>query len=313
MTDILNPLVTIIGPTGSGKSDLALAIAHQFSGEIINCDSLQIFRYFEIGTAKLMPGARQGIPHHLIDVCNPDALMTAGEYARLAREALKDVTNRKKLPIVCGGTGFYLKALIEGLSPSPERDDKLRDKLAKKEAARPGAIHRILKRLDAEAAGRIHAQDVNKTMRALEIRISSGKAAKDLMAGKRDALEGYRILKIVLNPPRPMLHQRLNQRCVKMFRSGLLDEIKSILARGYPESSKPFESIGYRECLALCRGDISAADALEKSQTHSRQYAKRQLTWFRRDPEVVWLPEFGDTNAALASAADLVKRFLEPI
>ena len=260
-----------------------------------------------------MPEARQGIPHHLIDVCNPDALMTAGEYARLAREALKDVTNRKKLPIVCGGTGFYLKALIEGLSPSPERDDVLRDKLAKKEAARPGAIHRILKRLDVDAAGRIHAQDVNKSMRALEIRISSGKSAKDLMTGRRDALEGYRILKIGLNPLRPLLHQRLNERCVRMFSSGLLDEIKSIVARGYPESSKPFEAIGYRECLALYRGEISAAEALEQSQTHSRQYAKRQLTWFRRDAEVVWLPEFGDTNAAQSSATDLVKRFLEPV
>lgn len=239
--------------------------------------------------------------------------MTAGEYARLAREALKDVTNRKKLPIVCGGTGFYLKALIEGLSPSPERDDGLRDKLAKKEAAHPGTIHRILKRLDAEAAGRIHPQDVNKSMRALEIRISSGKAAKDLMVGKRDALEGYRILKIGLNPPRPLLHQRLNERCIRMFSSGLLDEIKCIVARGYPESSKPFESIGYRECLALYRREITAADALEQSQTHSRQYAKRQLTWFRRDPEVIWLPEFGDTSAAQASATDLVKRFLKPV
>lgn len=310
MTDNLYPLVTIIGPTGSGKSDLALTLAHLYDGEILNCDSLQVFRYFQIGTAKLPAEAHQGIPHHLIDICNPDALMSAGEYARLAKESLKGITHRRKLPILCGGTGFYLKALLEGLSPSPERDEDLRRKLAAREAAATGSLHRILTRLDQEAAGRIQPQDVNKTMRALEIRILAGKPGSDFMAGKRQGLEGYRILKIGLNPPRPLLHQRLNERCVRMFEDGLLDEVKSILARGYSEVAKPFESIGYKESLALLRGQLDFKQALELSQIHSRQYAKRQLTWFRRDEQVMWIPEFGNSAMAHNKAKELVKSFL---
>lgn len=304
MTQYLQPLVTVVGPTGAGKSDLAIAIAQAFRGEIINCDSLQTFRYFEIGTAKTPLAERHGIAHHMIDVINPDALMTAGEYARLAREMLKDVTKRGKLPIVCGGTGFYLRALLEGLSPSPERDEALRYRLMK--CPDP---HRLLLRLDPEAAGRIDAADTNKVIRALEIRILSGKPALELMAGKRDALEGYRILKLGLNPTRLLLNERIKQRSKNMFAGGLLDEVRSILAMGYPETAKPFEAIGYKESLQALHGEISAAQAQELTETHTRQYAKRQLTWFRRDKEIHWIEEFGQSPPAIEQALQRVRDF----
>ena len=303
-------MVTIVGPTGSGKSDLALTVAKQFDGEIINCDSIQLFRHFNIGAAKLTFEQRLGIPHHLIDSFNPDVLMTAGEYARLARLLLKDITNRDKLPILCGGTGFYIKALLEGLSPSPERDEHLRTRLAVREAKRPGSLHRLLRRLDAAAAGRIQFADVNKTIRALEIRICSGKTGAEQMAGKQDRLEGYRILKIGLHPPRKLLCDAINARCVRMFHGGLVEEVQGILAMGYPPNIKPFESIGYRETLQHLNGEISLEAAIEETQIHTRQYAKRQMTWFRRYPEIVWLQEFGSSTEASSKAKRLTGTFL---
>lgn len=303
-------MVTIVGPTGSGKSGLALTVAQQFDGEIINCDSIQLFRHFNIGAAKLSIEERRGIPHHLIDSFNPDVLMTAGEYARLARLLLKNITDRGKLPIVCGGTGFYIKALLEGLSPSPERDEHLRARLAVREGKRPGSLHRLLRRLDAATAGRIQFADVNKTIRALEIRIRSGKTGAEQMAGKQDRLEGYRILKIGLHPPRKLLCDAINARCVRMFHGGLTEEVKGILAMGYPPTLKPFESIGYRETLRHLNGEISLEAAIEETQIHSRQYAKRQMTWFRRDAEIVWLQEFGSSTEASSKAKRLAGNFL---
>ena len=311
MTDRLHPLVTIVGPTGSGKSDLALSVAQQFDGEIINCDSIQLFRHFNIGAAKLSLAERQGIPHHLIDTFNPDVLMTAGEYARLARPLLKNISDRQKLPVLCGGTGFYIKALFEGLSPSPERDEALRSKLTVREARRPGSLHRLLWRLDLSAARRIQPADVNKTIRALEIRILGGRTGAEQMAGKQDGLEGYRILKIGLHPPRKLLCDKINARSIRMFHGGLIEEVKGILALGYPATLKPFESIGYREAMRHLNGETGLEAAIEETQIHSRQYAKRQVTWFRRDPEIVWIHEFGSSPEALGQAKDLVRTFLK--
>ena len=310
MTDRLHPLVTIVGPTGSGKSHLALTLAQQFDGEIINCDSIQLFRHFNIGAAKLTSKQQLGIPHHLIDSFNPDVLMTAGEYARLARVLLKHITDRGKLPIVCGGTGFYIKALLEGLSPSPERDEHLRARLASREAKRPGSLHRLLQRLDAAASDRIQPADVNKTIRALEIRIRSGKTGSEQMAGKQDRLEGYGILKIGLHPPRKLLCEAINARCTKMFQDGLVEEVKEILTMGYSPAVKPFESIGYRETLRYLNGEINLETAIEETQIHTRQYAKRQMTWFRRDKEIVWLQEFGSSTEASFKAKQLAASFL---
>ena len=305
-----HPLLVIAGPTGSGKSGLALALASRFGGEVVNCDSIQIYRYFDIGAAKLLEHERHGIPHHLIDYCNPDVLMTAGEYSRLAREVLRNIKNKGKLPIVCGGTGFYFKALLEGLSPSPERDENLRRRLVGREERRPGSVHRILSRLDPVAAARIQPQDVNKTIRALEIRLLGGKPGLELMANNQERLVGFRTLKIGLNPSRRLLHERINARCSAMFADGLVAEVKGILDRGYSRAVKPLESIGYRECLRFLDGEMSLENALVETQTHSRQYAKRQLTWFRRDREIKWVEQFGDSTAGLLEATELVGNFL---
>ena len=224
----------------------------------------------------------------------------------MAREMLKNVTERGKLPIICGGTGFYLKALLEGLSPSPGRDEALRERLAR----RPEKLHRLLMRLDGEAAGRIDANDINKLIRALEIRIVGGKPAKEMMAGRQNALGGYRILKLGLNPARPLLQERIKQRSQKMFEEGLLDEVRSILAMGFRATVKPFEAIGYKESMRVLQGEISEAEAVRLTEIHTRQYAKRQLTWLRRDPEIQWMEEFGQTAAAGEKALALVEEFL---
>ncbi|MDR3701734.1 MAG: tRNA (adenosine(37)-N6)-dimethylallyltransferase MiaA [Candidatus Sulfopaludibacter sp.] len=293
--DVLKlPLVAVAGPTGSGKSDLALVLAEEFNGEVVNCDSLQVFRYFDIGTAKLPLHQRCGILHHLIDIINPDELFTAGEYARLARQTLAEISARGKLPIVAGGTGFYLRALLDGLFEGPSRDQPLRDRLAAREARRPGSLHRLLTRFDSAAAGKIHANDVPKVMRALEVCLVTRRPVSELFRQGRDALRGYRTLKLGLLPDRDILYPRLDARCAWMFENGLVDEVRHILSLGFPASCKPFESHGYKQTLQLLNGELHLRDAVFYAQRNTRNYAKRQLTWFRRESELVWLRGFGD-------------------
>jgi tRNA dimethylallyltransferase len=287
------PLVAILGPTGSGKSDLALAIAEFFNGEVVNCDSLQVYRYFDIGTAKLPLDQRRGIPHHLIDILTPDCVFTAGEFTRRARDTIAAITARGKLPIVAGGTGFYLRALIDGLFAGPSRDDALRVRLAQREARRPGSLHRILCRFDSAAAQKIHPNDVPKVTRALEVCLLTRRPVTELFQSGRDALQGYRILKLGLLPERDILYERLDRRCQAMFEHGLLDEVRGILALGYPPSSKPFESHGYKQALQMIHGELNLKEALNYAQRNTRHYAKRQITWFRRETEVQWLRGFG--------------------
>jgi len=308
-------LVAIAGPTGSGKSSLALEIARRFDGEIVNCDSVQVFRYFDIGTAKLPLAERRGIPHRLIDLVDPDQVFTAGDFARVGRQALREIAGRGHLPVVTGGTGFYLRALIEGLAPGPQRDEPLRARLRIREDRRPGSLHRILRRLDAATAGRIHANDVPKVMRAVEICIAArstlGKSsATDVFAAGRDALEGFRVLKIGLFPDREKLYQRLESRLETMFANGLLDETASILARGYSEKAKPFESIGYKQAVQVMRGELSPRDALFYARRDTRRYAKRQMTWFRQESGIEILRGFGEDPAVAAQAEARVEAFL---
>jgi len=288
------PLVAVAGPTGSGKSALALAIAEHFGGEVVNCDSLQVYRYFDIGTAKLPLAERRGIPHHLIDIANPDELFTAGEYARLARAAIADISDRGRLPVVAGGTGFYLRALLDGLFEGPARDQALRGRLALRETRRPGSLHRLLRRFDGEAAAKIHANDVPKVMRALEVCLVMRRPVSEMYREGRDALCGYRTLKIGLWPDRDALYQNLDARCAAMFQNGLIDEVKRILAMGYPAASKPFESHGYKQALQLLNGELTAKEAVFYAQRNTRNYAKRQMTWFRKEAGMVWLKGFGD-------------------
>jgi tRNA dimethylallyltransferase len=303
-------LVAVAGPTGSGKSELALRLAERFHGEIVNCDSVQVFRYFNIGTAKLPEREWRGIPHHLIDALEPDQVFTAGEFARAARIVLHEITGRGRLPIVVGGTGFYLRALVEGLAPGPARNAGLRERLAAREARRPGAVHRLLRRFDAATAARLHPNDVPKTMRALEICLSARRPAAEVFARGRDALTGYKVLKIGLFPDREKLVARLEARVEAMFAGGLVVETEAILARGVPASAKPFESIGYKQALQVVRGELSVKDAIFYSKRDTRQYAKRQMTWFRQEPGLEVVRGFGDEDEVVARVMARVEEFV---
>ncbi|MBK5292564.1 MAG: tRNA (adenosine(37)-N6)-dimethylallyltransferase MiaA, partial [Acidobacteriia bacterium] len=224
------PLVIVVaGPTGSGKSELALRLARDLDGEIVSCDSVQVYRRFNIGSAKLALEDRRGIQHHLIDVVEPDAEYTAGEYSRNARQALAEIAARGRVGIVTGGTGFYLTALLEGLFPGPEKDDKLRERLSAIERNRPGGLHRILQRMDPDSAARIHPNDVNKVMRALEVTLLGGQPMSEQFQAGRDRLTGFRILKFGLNPDRQQLYERIEERTRRMFAEGLIEETRAIL------------------------------------------------------------------------------------
>ncbi len=302
------PLVAVCGPTGAGKSDLGIALALRFSGEVINCDSLQVYRHFDIGTAKVPVHERCGVRHHLIDVADADKGFTAGEFTRLGRTLLHQITARGALPIVVGGTGFYLRALLDGLSPAPASDLQLRQNLTARERRHPGSLHRILSRLHPAAAARIHANDLPKLIRALEVRLLSGPGA--VHTTPRDRLEGYNVLKIGLFPPRGQLYARLDQRCETILRDGLLDEIAHILASGVSRDARPLQSLGYKEGLAILENRLSASAALTQMQRDTRRYAKRQITWFRHEPGLIPLPGFGGDPEVAAQAQDLVLQLL---
>jgi tRNA dimethylallyltransferase len=306
----LKPVVAIAGPTGAGKSELALRVAEEFGGEVVNCDSLQIYRYFDIGTAKLAPAEMRGVPHHLIDILDPDQIFTAGEYARLGRAALVTISSRGRLPVVAGGTGFYLRALFEGLFRGPARDAALRERLAAREGRRPSSLHRLLARFDTEAAARIHPHDVPKVMRALEVCLLARRPVSEMFREGRDRLEGFRTLKIGLAPDRDDLYGRLDERCRRMFESGLMDEVQRILDLGFPQTAKPFESHGYRQAVQLLRGELNAKEALFYAQRNTRNYAKRQMTWFRKELDMEWLKGFGEEPHIQDSALARVSDFL---
>lgn len=306
----MKPVVAIAGPTGAGKSELALRVAEEFDGEVVNCDSLQIYRFFDIGTAKLTPAEMRGVPHHLIDILDPDQIFTAGEYARLGRTALADIVSRGRLPVVAGGTGFYLRALFEGLFRGPSRDDVLRERLAARERRRPGSLHRLLGRYDAAAAERIHPNDVPKVMRALEVCLLARRPVTEMFLEGRDRLEGFRVLKLGLAPDRDALYSRLDERCRRMFEGGLLEEVQSIHDHGFSLEAKPFESHGYRQAVQMLRGELNAREALFYAQRNTRNYAKRQMTWFRKEPGMEWLKGFGEEPHIHNLAVDRVREFL---
>jgi len=287
-------LVVVLGPTASGKTALSLTLAERFGAEIVNCDSVAMYREFEIGTAKPTPSERARAPHHLLDCVGPSESMTAGEYARRARQVLEDIKARGRLPIVVGGTGLYLRALLDGLFPGPERSEDMRERLRKLSAARgPGYLHRILLRLDRTATAKIHPNDTPKLIRAIEVCLASQNRMTELWKLGRDPLRGFRILRLGLDPDRPALYDHINRRAQKMFDDGLVHETQRLLKK-YGSKAGPLSSLGYRQAVQLIRGELSREQAIQAAQQAHRNYAKRQMTWFRGEPEVAWLRGFGD-------------------
>jgi tRNA dimethylallyltransferase len=287
-------LVVILGPTASGKTALSLALSEKFHGEIVNCDSVAMYRDFDIGTAKPSPEERSRAPHHLFDFLDPAFDMTAGEYARQARAILGEIISRFHLPIVVGGTGLYLRALIEGLFPGPQRSEELRERLRELVTSRgSNYLHRILLRLDSGAAEKIHPNDAPKLIRAVEVCLASRQKMTELWQKGRDPLRGFRVLRLGLEPDRAGLYERINQRAQKMFERGLVDETKRLIDR-YGPDARPLTSLGYKQAVQFLRGELTIEQAIQAAQQGHRNYAKRQMTWFRREPEVVWLKGFGD-------------------
>jgi tRNA dimethylallyltransferase len=284
----------VLGPTGSGKTALSLALAERFHGEIVNCDSVAMYREFEIGTAKPTASERARVPHHLLDVVDPCGFVTAGEYARQAREVLQQIKARGALPIVVGGTGLYLRALLEGLFAGPQRSEELRERLRERvEEKGTGYLHRLLSRLDPAAAGKIHAHDTPKLLRAIEVCLASRTKMSEMWKRGRDPLQGFRIVRLGLDPDRKALYERINQRAQRMFDSGLSEETLSLLEK-YGAAPRPLSALGYKQAVALMRGEGDRETAVQAAQQAHRNYAKRQMTWFRREPDVTWISGFGD-------------------
>ncbi|HEY7616184.1 MAG TPA: tRNA (adenosine(37)-N6)-dimethylallyltransferase MiaA [Terriglobales bacterium] len=287
-------LVVVLGATGSGKTALSLALAERFHGEIVNCDSIAMYREFEIGAAKPSRGERARVPHHLFDIVDATNCITAGEYARRAREVLAEIKSRGALPVVAGGTGLYLRALLQGLFPGPQRSEKLRRRLRERTQQRgPDYLHRILQRLDPRAATQIHPNDVPKLIRAVEVCLASRQKMTELWKKGSLPLTGFRILRLGLHPERQALYERINRRAQRMFDCGLVEETKQLLDK-YGTAAGPLGSLGYRQAVQLISGEIDYATAVQSVQQAHRNYAKRQITWFRRESEVTWLRGFGD-------------------
>jgi tRNA dimethylallyltransferase len=301
------PLLAIVGPTASGKSALGIFLAKEFGGEVIACDSTQLYRGFDIGTAKPTAAQRASVPHHLLDILDPSEESTAGGYRERAMAVLDDLRARNRLPVFTVGTGLYLRALLDGLADLPLRSEAIRERLRASALEHgSGHLHEMLAGLDAQAAAQISSADEQKLIRAIEICLLAQKPLSEVHRAGRTPLTGWRILKIGLQPDREALVQRVHSRTDSMLQSGWLDEVARLIAGGLPENAKPFNFIGYRELRAHLRGEISIDAARSAIQQGTRQYAKRQLTWFRREANVHWLAGFGDDPQMQAAARNLL-------
>jgi len=307
MSDLAR-LVVILGPTASGKSALGIELAQRMGGEILVCDSTQVYRHFDIGTAKVPPAEQRGIPHHLIDLVEPDAVFTAGQYRQRALEVLNDLSGRQKTPIITAGTGLYLRALLEGLADAPARSEELRERL--RERARrngPASLHQLLLRLDSEAAARIAPRDTQKVIRAIEIRILVGKPVGEIYRSGRSPLRGYEVRKIGLLPPRARLYARIDSRVEAMMKTGWIAEVRELIRSGVRADAKPFQFIGYSELRMQIEAGRDPLDAVSAIRQATRRFAKRQITWFRMEPAVSWLTGFGDDPEILESALKIAE------
>jgi tRNA dimethylallyltransferase len=301
-------LVVVLGPTASGKSALGIRLAEKLGGEILVCDSTQVYRHFDIGTAKVPAAEQRGITHHLVDLVEPTEIFTAGDYRRRALEVLDDLRRRRILPILTAGTGLYLRALLEGLADAPERSEEIRARLRQRAEERGFEyLHRALARLDPETAARISAGDTQKIIRAIELRLLTGKSVGEIHRSGRDALQGYDVVKIGLLPPRAALYARIHARTAAMLAAGWLEEVRALVASGVPADAKPFQFIGYSQWREHLAGRLSKEDAVQQIEQATRRFAKRQITWFRKESGVCWLAGFGDAPEICAAALAIVE------
>ena len=304
-------VLAILGPTATGKSALALAAAARFGGEIVNCDSTAVFRGFDIGTDKLAPDERQGIPHHLIDVADPTDEYTAAQYARDAAAVIRDVLARRRLPLVVGGTGFYYRALTRGLFPGPGRDAALRARLEAIASRRDVTfLHAMLARVDAASAQRIQPRDRKRIVRALEVFLLTGKPLTAHFAETISPLEGVAVTAIALRLPANQIADRVARRVDRQFEQGLLDEIRGLLAGGVPEHARPFGGLVYRQALEHLRGVRGETETRALIAQENRRYARRQLIWFRKEPNLIWFDGPGESPATIAAVLRLLEERL---
>ncbi len=302
-------LVAVLGPTASGKSALGIALAERFGGEVIACDSTAVYRGFDIGTDKVGPAEQRGIPHHCVDLVAPAAEYTAADYARDAAAAVRDIAARGRLPILVGGTGFYYRALVRGLFPGAGRDPVLRarlDRLAEK--AGDARLHRLLRRVDPPSAARIQVRDRVRVVRALEVYFSTGRPLTAHFADTRAPLEGWDVIAIALRPPWPEVTARIAARVDQQFARGITGEVRALLAAGVPPTARPFGGYVYRRVLEHVRGVRDEAATRDMITRENRHYARRQLIWFRKEPNLVWILQMGDVSEALDQAVAAVTR-----
>jgi len=305
------PLVVLLGPTASGKSSLAVWLAERLDGEVIACDSTQLYRGFDIGTAKPSNAERSGVAHHLIDVLDASEEATAGGYREEAIALLADLRERRKLPIFTVGTGLYLRALLEGLAELPERSEDLRERLRATAAEHtPGHLHRILRKLDQASAEKIAAADEQKLIRAIEVCLLMKKPLSKVQQSGRKPLAGWRALKIGLMPKREALYERVQRRIEAMLERGWLEEVRGLAASSLKEDAKPWDFIGYRELRAVLKDEVLLEEARQAIQQATRRYAKRQMTWFRRENGVQWLEGFGDEEPIRRQALEKIREGL---
>jgi len=307
-----SPLVAIVGPTASGKSTLGIWLAQKLDGDVVACDSTQLYRGFDIGTAKPAIEERQGVAHHLIDVLQPGEEATAGGYRERAIEVLARLRERKRLPIFTVGTGLYLRVLLEGLAEVPLRSESLRERLRSSAAEHgPGHLHGILRRLDAAAAKKIPAADEQKLIRAIEVCLLARRPLTEVYQGGRKPLEGWQVIKIGLQPDKELLYARVHARTDKMLERGWRQEVSQLVAQGVSEDAKPFDFIGYRELRSVLQNEMKLEEARAAIQQATRRYAKRQITWFRREAGVHWLTGFGDDPAIQKAALQWIQEQLD--
>src|SRR5687767_3693795 len=307
-------VLAVLGPTASGKSALGLALAERLGGEILNCDSTAVYRGFDIGTDKVPPDERRGIPHHLVDIADPTHVYTAAQYAHDANRVIREVHARGHVPVLVGGTGFYYRALTRGLFPGPGADEALRARLERVAARKgPERLHRLLRRVDPDSADRIMPRDLKRLVRALEVYFSTGRPLTAHFADTRSPVADCEVIAVTLKIPADLTAERVARRVERQFERGIVDEVKGLLAGGVPAGARPFGGLVYRQVMEMLRGvrDEAATRALIVQE--NRRYARRQLIWFRKEPNLIWFDGPGELRETRARVEDeLAARGLSP-